>query len=214
MFDQFIAYMKMIDNTSLYAAIFLIAYFENVVPPIPGDVLVAFIGSLISINDLSFVQCLLFSTAGSVAGYLTVYSVWRYFGNKIFNDQNSRLTKVVLKFFPLDNLTAVRLQFDKYGYWLIATNRFFTGTRAIITIFSGMSDLKFLPTLVCAAFSAFVWNVILVYGGYLLGTNWVRMEDYLETYGTVFTIVLIVVGGVLAVRYYYIKKKRASSGNE
>lgn len=47
MLESAITYLQHADPMSVYLFLFLIAFFENVVPPIPGDVPVAFIGYLI-----------------------------------------------------------------------------------------------------------------------------------------------------------------------
>ena len=50
-------YIGQVSPIVIYLILFLIAYFENIIPPMPGDVIVAFGGYLISfgsINSLIF----------------------------------------------------------------------------------------------------------------------------------------------------------------
>ncbi|KAK3604879.1 hypothetical protein CHS0354_000542 [Potamilus streckersoni] len=48
---------------------------ENVFPPIPGDVPVAFAGSLVVMLELSPVLCVIWATAGSTLGFMVMYFI-------------------------------------------------------------------------------------------------------------------------------------------
>jgi membrane protein DedA with SNARE-associated domain len=68
MLEQLVDYAKTLDSTAIYLFLFVIAYLENVVPPIPGDLPVAFVGSLIAFNDFTFVGCVLSASVGFSVG--------------------------------------------------------------------------------------------------------------------------------------------------
>ena len=68
MLESAIAYLQHADPFSIYLFLFLIAFFENIVPPIPGDVPVAFIGYLIYTSGITFVGALFWASAGSTPG--------------------------------------------------------------------------------------------------------------------------------------------------
>lgn len=54
MLDSITVYLQHADPAAIYVFLFCIAFLENVVPPIPGDVPVAFIGYLIHHSRISF----------------------------------------------------------------------------------------------------------------------------------------------------------------
>ncbi len=215
MLEQIIDFAKTLDSTAIYVFLFVIAYLENVVPPIPGDLPVAFVGSLIAINDITFFGCVLSASAGSLLGFFTMYGVGRFIGLRLYQDTGGTVrhkwVELTKKIFPPAQMHVVKEQFSRYGYWLITANRFLTGSRAIISIVAGMSHLNVFAVHLCAFVSAMLWNIVLVYGGYLLGSNWEKLGDYISTYGTILTVIVLSVIALLIARA--IKKRRQPSSN-
>jgi membrane protein DedA with SNARE-associated domain len=95
---------------------------------------------------------------------------------------------------------------------VIVANRFLAGTRAVVSFFAGMSEMKFPITLALCAVSALAWNAILVGGGYVLGSNWQNIEVYLSTYSQIVTGIVILVALALTVRYLSRKKRIEGEG--
>ncbi len=181
--EQIIAFLSRLDLTYIYLAVFLAAYIENLFPPFPSDVLVVFCGSLIAIDQGSVPIVLLSSTLGSTLGFITMYKIGDAFGLKI-------LERGKLKFIPLDSVHKVENWFRHYGYWIIVLNRFLAGTRAVISFFAGMSELRFPVTILLSAASALVWNAILIYFGFTLGDNWRGIGGYMSLYSKTITVIL------------------------
>jgi Uncharacterized membrane-associated protein len=86
------------------------------------------------------------------------------------------------------------------------------GTRAVVSFFTGMSELSLWRTTILSFLSSLLWNFILLFAGREMGMNWREILFYLETYGKVVTIILIVVILIFVGRYYY-KNRKISSGN-
>ncbi len=204
MLEQLVEYAKTLDSMAIYLFLFVIAYLENVVPPIPGDLPVAFVGSLLAFGDLTFFGCVLSASVGSVLGFFTMYSVGRFIGFRLYQESGGAVrhkwVELTKKVFPPEQFELVKEQFARFGYWLIVANRFLTGSRAIISIAAGISHLNIIAVHLCAFLSAMLWNILLVYGGYLLGSNWEKLGDYISTYGTILTILVLVIVAVFIVR--------------
>ncbi len=204
MLEQLVEYAKTLDSTAIYLFLFVIAYLENVVPPIPGDLPVAFVGSLLAFGDLTFFGCVLSASVGSVLGFFTMYSVGRFIGFRLYQESGGAVrhkwVELTKKVFPPEQFELVKEQFARFGYWLIVANRFLTGSRAIISIAAGISHLNIIAVHLCAFLSAMLWNILLVYGGYLLGSNWEKLGEYISTYGTILTILVLVIVAVFIVR--------------
>lgn len=217
MLEEVVAFVRTLDDGTIYFFLFVIAYLENVVPPIPGDLPIAFVGSLIAItdpavpiHDLSFAWCWVWSSAGSLLGFMNMYGIGWLVGRRVYGDteNNSRFAQTVRRFFPPENLRDVQQNFSKYSYWLIAANRFLTGSRSIISISSGLSHLNFFYVHLCALLSAVLWNALLIYGGVLLGDNWRLLGDYLTTYGLLFSVIVLGIVGFFI--YRFIQKRKAA----
>jgi len=202
--EALIQYLQSLDPWLVYAAVFSIAFIENIFPPSPSDLVVVFGGSLVGIGRVGFAETLLATTLGSTLGFMTMYTVGEWFGGRIL--EQGRIT-----FIPRDAVRKVDDWFRQYGYWIIIANRFLAGTRAVVSFFAGMAHLKLGRTTLLSFLSALAWNAILVGAGYLLGQNWQRIGFYLSTYSQIVTAIVVIVVLLLAARYLYGRRKRKRS---
>lgn len=202
--EEIIHTLQTLSPMLVYGLIFGIAFVENIFPPSPSDMVIVFGGTLIGLGRVGFVETLLCATAGSTTGFLVMYKIGDWFGDNILERQR-------LKFIPIDAVRKVEEWFRTYGYWIIVVNRFLTGTRAVVSFFAGMSELKLGKTTVLCFVSALAWNAILVTSGYLLGQNWERIGFYLRTYSEVVTGIVIVVLLFFLGRYFYTKRNSRNS---
>lgn len=198
--ESLLASISTLNPLWIYGVLFAIAYIENIFPPSPSDLLIVFGGSLVGIGKLSFLPALVSATAGSTLGFVTMYIIGDWFGLAI-------IEKKRIGFLPLDAIHKVEAWFRRYGYWIIVANRFMSGTRAVISFFAGMSELRLGKTTVLCFLSALVWNAILIYGGTLLGANWRNIGDYLSAYSRVITLLIGLIAAAWFVIWLYRKKK-------
>lgn len=199
--NELLQWLLQFDPLWVYLFIFLFAFIENLFPPSPSDTLIVFAGALAGMERGNFFLALFSATAGSVLGFMTMFTIGRWFGNSI-------VEKRKIPFISLEGVHRIEAWFAKYGYWLIVANRFLTGTRAVISFVAGMSNLSFARTTVLSGFSALVWNAILVYAGYSLGSHWEDVGSYLQTYSTIVTIVVVVAITAVVVRYFVRRSRR------
>jgi membrane protein DedA with SNARE-associated domain len=203
--DNFVAYLQSLSPALIYALVFSIAFIENVFPPSPSDSIIVFGGSLVGIGRVGFIETLLWSTAGSTLGFVVMYKIGDWFGEKI-------LAQGKIKFIPVESVQKVDAWFRRYGLWLIIANRFLAGTRAVVSFFAGMAKLRLLPTVVLCALSALVWNALLITGGYYLGNNWREIGGYLSTYSEAVTGLIVLLALAFAGRYFY--RRKAGRGRQ
>lgn len=196
--EEFILSLQSLDPLMIYLAVFGIAYLENVFPPSPSDVVVVFAGSLVGLETVGFLPTLLATTIGSTAGFVTMYKIGDWFGDRI-------LEKGKIKFIPISAVKKVEAWFQRYGYGIIVANRFLAGTRAVVSFFAGMSELNLGKTTVLSFVSALAWNSILITAGYYLGHNWQEISFYLGTYSQIVTGAIIVVVLVLVAKFLFLK---------
>ena len=186
------------NNTApiyLYFTLFFFAFLENIFPPSPSDLLIAFGGSLVGLGKLNFVSALFFSTLGSIAGFVTMYYIGFFLGRELIDSGK-------LKFLPLDKIKKVEGWFREYGYGIVVANRFLSGTRAVISFFVGLSELSIVITLPLCGISALLWNAILIFGGAELGGNWKKLSHYLDVYGMVIGAIVIVLILFFLTKYF------------
>ena len=203
MFEDILYNMSGSTPLWIYVTLFLFAFVENVFPPSPSDLVVVIGGTLVSTGVISFIPTLLLTTIGSVVGFMILF----YFGSTVDR-------KVVhsdkYKHIPIDAIDKVELWFKKYGFYVILCNRFFPGTRSVISFFAGMSMMDVKRTILLATISAFVWNAIIIYLGYIFGNNVSVVDKYLSTYSNVAIAISIGVALVLIIKFILSKKKNNS----
>jgi membrane protein DedA with SNARE-associated domain len=200
MLDSAINFLQHADPFAVYVLLFLIAFLENVLPPIPGDVPVAFIGYLINFSKVSFWWAVFFSSAGSLTGFMLVYLLSRHLGLKLYAEGETSaqnwLSRTIHRFFPPSDMDILRRKFAAHGYLSVLANRFLFGSRAVISVMAGLMHLRIVFVFIAAAVSATAWNILLIYGGFLLGQNWKDIGHYVAVYSipvTVFFILLVII---------------------
>ncbi len=198
-FNDLISQLSSLQDTYIYLAIMVVAYLENVFPPIPGDLMIVFAGYLVGMGLIDFPNALLYSTIGSFLGFIHIYGVGRWLGESILSEHK-------MKFLPKERIREVSKAFGIYGYWLIVGNRFLAGTRAIISLFAGVAKLDLLKTIFFSIISAVLWNSLMIWLGSLLGENWRAVTGYLESYAMIVTGLIVMVAIVFIVRWYLKRK--------
>lgn len=192
--------ISQVDPFTTYAILFLSAYIENTFPPIPGDTVTVLGSYLITTGKLSFTGVWLSTTFGSVLGFMTMYFVGLTLGRKFLANEKRA------KIFGLKNIEKTKIWFANWGYWVIFANRFLSGTRSVISLFSGMVGLNWLYVLLLSTLSALVWNGLLIYAGYMLGVNWESIAGIVSQYNKVVIVVSVLI--ITFIAYKIINKKK------
>ena len=195
-------WMEAIPAVWAYAVIFLIAYGENVVPPIPGDMVVVFGGYLVGIGKLSFAVVLLLSTLGGALGFMTMYALGRRLGDAVFEADR-------LRWLPKEQIRKAQAWLARWGYGVVAANRFLSGARSVIALSVGMAHMRARAAAAFSTLSAAVWCALIIFAGYSLGENWRVVAEYLARYGRIMLIVLAV-AAALVVAWHYAQRSRRS----
>lgn len=200
-----IAWLQQADSASVYLLLFLSAFLENVIPPIPGDLPVAFSGYLLTFGRISWFWSLCWSSVGSTGGFMTVFLLSRTLGLKLYasgaGEVRHKFARWMHKLFPPSEMEAVRQKFSGHGYAAVLVNRFLFGSRALISIVSGLLHLRVSLVLLASLVSATFWNSLLIYGGYLLGSNWETIGAKLALFSVPVTVLLLGFMAWTAVKY-------------
>lgn len=206
-----IAWLQHADPASVYLLLFLSAFLENVIPPIPGDVPVAFAGYLLTYGRISWFWSLFWPSIGSTAGFMVVFLLSRTLGLRLYasgaGEVRHKFALWMHKLFPPSEMEGVRQKFSGHGYAAVLANRFLFGSRALISIVSGLLHLRIPLVLLASLVSATLWNVILISGGYLLGSNWEKIGTSMALFSVPVTLLLL--GFVTWMAVKYIRKRKA-----
>ena len=203
MLEEVLSQLSSMPMFSIYLVLFLFSFIENIFPPSPSDVVVVVGASLIASTKMDFIPVLLITSIGSAMGFVLMYFVGKFFGEKVIRTGK-------LKFVSKQAMQNVDSWFNKYGYKLIAANRFLPGTRSIISFFSGVHELHLLKTFLLAALSAFLWNALIIYLGMEVGHNVELIDYYLNTYSSVILAITAVAALIFGVRFFIKKKNKVN----
>ena len=198
--QNFSDWFQTLPPAGIYATLFFVAYVENLVPPFPGDVNVVIGGYLVGLGLIGFVPAVLVVSVGSALGFMTMYAIGKVLGDAV-EDPNR------LRWIPKAPMQTVKKWLQRWGYGVVAVNRFLSGTRAVITLLSGASDLKPIRTAALAFLSSVAWYTLLIYAGYSVGANWEDVLPILAVYGRVIMGILMAIAGVFVVRWWFRTRK-------
>ncbi len=200
MLQEIISYISTLDPALIYAVLFFFAFIENIFPPSPSDFVLLFGATLIANSTLGFIPILLLTSVGSAFGFIVMYLIGEFLGEKLLRSGKFRFIKQ-------ESLDKADRFFHKYGYNIILINRFLPGTRAVVSFFSGVHKLKPMRTFIYAAVSSFVWNAILIFLGIQLGNNLELVDKYLSDYSQIIFAVTAVIIIIVLIRFWMKKKK-------
>lgn len=192
---DFFDWMETLPALWAYVALFAVAYLENIVPPIPGDMAVVFGGYLVGVGTLSYVPVVTLATLGGALGFMTVYAVGYRFGGAGLGEER-------LRWLPAEKVERARGWLRRWGYGVVAANRFLTGARSVISLAVGLAHMNPWKTAFFATLSAAVWTALITYAGYAVGENWRVVESYLRAYGR-FVLAALLVLVVARAGYVY-----------
>jgi membrane protein DedA with SNARE-associated domain len=200
MLQHIITYIGSLDPWLIYIVLFFFSFIENVFPPSPSDVVVLVGATLITKTALGFVPILIITSIGSGLGFILMYYVGEFLGEKLIRSGR-------FKFIEQKYLKKADIWFHKYGYNLILINRFMPGTRSVISFFSGVHRLKPVRTFTFATISAFIWNTFLIFLGVILGNNLDLVDNALAKYSTIAAIITVLIVAVILIKLLWKKKK-------
>ncbi len=211
MLESLIEYLRSADPAAVYLFLFFISFLENVVPPVPGDVPVAFVGYLAFYSEVDFWLSVAFASAGSILGFMLMFMLSRKIGLRIYSRGEGvvrhGLVRGMHRMFPPDQMEQARLRFSAHGYLAVLVNRFLFGYRAIISMMAGFMHLNVPGVFFAALASSLVWYMLLLRGGYLLGENWPEIGAYIALYSMPLSLVFLLVAIVALIRYRKTHKK-------
>jgi membrane protein DedA with SNARE-associated domain len=175
----------------------LLILLENVVPPIPSEVILPLAGFRTRTGTLNVLTVWPAATAGSVLGALVLYGLGAWLGHERLRRLAARPWFVLATVKDIDRGRDV---FARHGGKVVLLGRCVPFLRSVVSIPAGIEGMPLLRFVVLTALGSGVWNAAFLWLGWLLGENWEQVQGWLGpvSYGV---IGLLVVGlAVLAVR--------------
>ncbi|MDZ7808585.1 MAG: DedA family protein [Gracilimonas sp.] len=206
--QSIVEWTSLVPPLGIYLILFGIAYIENLIPPMPGDVIVAFGGYLAAESVIAIVPLWSVTVVASVLGFMTMYWLGHKWGVQIEENRDDHL---LLRFIDYKYFKRGKKWMGRWGQGVILANRFLAGTRSVISLTAGMSHLHLIRTTVSSLVSSMLWNALLIGMGWVIRDNWKIIGEYLSNYGKVILLLIVVVVSVKLYFEFYYKRKRGDS---
>jgi len=151
----------------------LLVALENLIPPIPSEIVLSLAGYLAATGKVVLVLVLIAATAGSVVGALALYWLGRGLGEERLRRWLDRIPLV-----DPEDLDKADRWFEKHEKSAVLFGRCAPVVRSLVSIPAGANRMPLGQFLVFTAIGSGVWNAIFVLGGYLLGERYTDIERY------------------------------------
>lgn len=194
-------WMASLSPVWAYGIILGVAWLENVVPPIPGDMVVVFGGYMAGMQILQAPVVIVLATVGGTLGFMTMYAIGHRVGTDLLDPDRYR-------WLPKKRILRARESLNRRGFALVAANRFLSGLRSVISLTVGMAHMPPGRTWLWSTVSSLLWCVLLTMAGVVVGENWEIVSSWLQAWGSVVLGVMLVFGLVIAIR---ILRKRSKN---
>ena len=168
-------------ETNPYIAYFVISFamfLENLIPPIPSEIIMPLGGFFVYTGDLNFYILIVSGLIGTVVGALPWYFLGKLLNEKKlsnFIDRKGKFVGISLK-----DLDKSRLWFEKYGVLLVFWGRLIPGIRTLISVPAGIELMPLNKFLIWTSLGSLIWVIFLTSAGYLFGENYEIIGLYID----------------------------------
>ncbi|NEP16726.1 MAG: DedA family protein [Leptolyngbya sp. SIO4C1] len=160
-----------------YWGIAFLMFLENLIPPIPSEIIMPLAGVAASRDELNLQTAIGFGSFGSVLGALLWYYIGQFLGLRRLQLLLDRYGRWVgLSSQDLDN---AQRWFLKRGGWTVGLCRMIPGIRTYVSIPAGITRMAMVPFLLYSTLGTVVWVSFLTIGGYFLGSEYERISSWL-----------------------------------
>lgn len=172
--DRIVEWMEQLPEGLVYLVIGTFAGLENIVPPVPADVIALAGGFLAGRGVVSPWIAFLVVWACNVGTALLTYAAGRRYGPGFFS---GRVGRLILQPGQMSRLAAF---YARHGAKVIFVSRFLPGFRAVVPVFAGTSRLSLPRTAAPIALASALWYGFVVYLGATAGVHWEQIRGAVE----------------------------------
>jgi membrane protein DedA with SNARE-associated domain len=166
-----------------YWGVFLLMMLENIIPPLPSELIMGVAGIGAAQGHMDFTLLVLVGTLGCVFGNLFWYEIGRRFGYLRLKPWVERWGRWLTM--DWEDVERLRGFFDRWGGATVFTFRFMPIGRTMISLPAGLLQMRLWRFILYTTLGSAVWNFILVGVGYWLGTNIEQIDQWIAPAVTV-----------------------------
>lgn len=192
---------------TLYLAIGIISAIENIFPPFPADVVVAFGSFLAARGQASPYTTFLVSWFGNLCGAGLMYYVGRRYGSSAFMSRLERWT-------GHDAEQRLMSLYGRYGLPALFVSRFLPAVRALVPPFAGAMKLPVVPVALAIATASGIWFAFITFIAYRAGSDWEVLYATILRSGKIIGFLataIVIIGGLII---YYRHRRRSPRSSD
>lgn len=182
-----------------YLGVLIAMAIESAMVPLPSELILPYAGFLVS--DLSQIEPLtrgpwnywivvVAATIGNTLGSLVAYAIGAY-GGRPFLERFGRYLLI-----RPHEIELADSFFAKHGAATVFVGRLLPIVRTFISFPAGVARMPLGRFIVYSTAGAFLWSMLLVYAGTVLGANWVQIREALQPFDLAIAVA-VVLGVVL-----------------
>ncbi len=198
-------------ETNPYIAYFVIGFamfLENLIPPIPSEIIMPLGGFFVYKGDLNFYILIISGLIGTVVGALPWYFLGKLLNEKKlsnFIDRKGKFLGISLK-----DLDKSKLWFDRYGVLLVFWGRLIPGIRTLISVPAGIELMPINKFLIWTSLGSLIWVIFLTSAGYFFGENYEIIGFYIDNFKVILKPIFVILIIILLIRFF---KKKLKNNN-
>tara|TARA_Y100001968_G_scaffold92488_1_gene83169 strand:+ start:5 stop:661 length:657 start_codon:yes stop_codon:yes gene_type:complete len=184
-----------------YGAILLAMFLENLIPPIPSELIMPLGGFYVYQGQLDFLPVVLAGLIGTVMGALPWYGIGRIVNEERLEqwlEKNGRWIGINPK-----ELARSRKWFNRYGVSLVFWGRLVPGIRTLISVPAGVELMPITPFLIWTTAGSLIWTLLLTTTGFYLGDNYRNIEQWMSPFSNVFKMLIFIIFSVAIATLIY-----------
>ena len=166
------------NSTIAYLTICLAMFLENIIPPIPSEIIMPLGGFFVYQQKLNFYVLVFCGLFGTIAGSMPWYYLGKLANEKRLSDFLDKRGKFIG--ITSNDLAKSKRWFDKYGVSLVFWGRLVPGIRTLISVPAGMELMPLKKFLIWTTLGSLIWVALLTYAGFIFGENYQIIETYID----------------------------------
>ncbi|MBM5800520.1 MAG: DedA family protein [Cyanobacteria bacterium K_DeepCast_35m_m2_023] len=173
-----------------YLAIALVMLLENVIPPIPSEVVMPLAGFLVQQGKLDLVPAVFAGLVGTVLG------AWFWYGiGRLVNEEQLELWLARRgRWIGLQPqaLAESRRWFNRHGVAVVFWGRIIPGIRTLVSVPAGIELMPQRAFLAWTTAGSLLWVVILTIMGQALGEGYKRVAVWIEPFADLIKVLIVI----------------------
>lgn len=187
-----------------YGLIALALLLENLIPPIPTELVMPLAGFLVHQQKLELVPVILAGLAGTVLGALVWYGIGRLVNEEHLEHWLGRRGRWLG--LRAEDLATSRRWFARHGAAVVFWGRIVPGIRPFVSLPAGIELMPLGPFLLWTSAGSLIWVLALTLAGSALGANYRVVLDWLMLLTTLvrdgLLLILLGISGWLGLRLW------------